>query len=252
MISTYVLAQMTGRYFLINWTGPYRLDRHIVPHVHDWTIGNLDKVLSKERRFIHYDSIDDASILDTCLEEVAKVENRLIYVSANLLHRGMVGRGREDGFVEEEFHRAFRDLFQLREYGPTGFFRDFDGLLGVQLRTGEGNGWSDPKMGRAEDAGRLIEAAISSAREMGVQHRGLFFTSDSLDAKDLARLQGALVLDGPIAHLDRSTDVSLEAFDFTFNEFLALSNCAAVFNNSGAFGITAAMTGGRPFRRIIL
>ena len=253
IVTCYRIAHSSGRHLLINWNKPFQIERHLAPATFDWRISGLEKTLIAERRYLHFDTCDDAQSLERCIAEASNSDERLIYVSANSLHRTLLGGDSKSGDVELAFKKSFDELFSVRLFpyiaeGKSNLGRS----LGVQLRTGGGNGWGDPVMGQPADASKLIDLARQHSERRGIEYDGIYFTSDSQEAKNLARQLGADVFDGPVSHLDRSQDLSLEAFDFIFKEFFTLAKCAAVFSNAGSFGVTAAMVGGRPFERIAI
>lgn len=261
LITTFLIAVATDRIFTVDWNRPFHLDPVLQPNRWDWrpitwipSMGVPDATLllymiGRCGQLEEYDA--------TGLEERLLRRVKLVHFNLNGFPWRFASRLFPESGVPALFKSAFDTLFQF--HSPPQFAslwaelarirQTHEKLIGVHLRTGDGNGWDDPSLTdwrRYED---VMQMTFALAEKRGYVSPAYYFASDSLRAKEAVRNtkwgRPVLCSDFPIAHTDRSFGKSRDSFDHTIVEFMILRSCDLVIGGAGGFWSAAALAGGR-------
>lgn len=265
-VTTYCIALATGSAFALDWEVPWPIESILEPRDYNWKPLTRREHLLEELSVRHVDLIDKAAFFERVEREhlfdlVLGSEN-LTFLNTNIYSTVLVQRLFPEIDAGKVFSLVFDHLFQYR--APLEFQQlvesvqalraAHDSLVGVHLRTGSGNGWSDPTMGSPRQAEAMLRTAAQLAIERGSTNPAFYFASDSEDAKSIANsLQGlpgpVFIAEYPVQHIDRTQNVDQQAFDFAVTEFMILASCDFLLGGAGNFWHTAALVGGKPFMR---
>jgi hypothetical protein len=266
IVMAYLIAVYFGRAFAIDWNKPAALAPTLEHAGFDWRPSTWRNAMLGARAARHVDLIDGIGLLETLApEDVAPLlfgRDALTYVNVNVFSHTLIKRMYPDVEPNDAFQAAFENLFRFTV--PPAFASvwseietmraSHDGIVGVHLRTGDGNGWNDPAMGSWEKAPDALAQAANFATEIGLNKPAFYFASDSARAKAAVRampfLAGpVMTVDRDIQHIDRSDIEGRDSFDFAVVEFMALARADAIIGGAGQYWFAAAMAGGKPHRR---
>lgn len=271
-ICCFYLAVATGRRFLISWQQPFPLEHNLLPSSYDWRIRkSLDPDLRRTAYWshMHIDAVDQFARLDCA--SVEDFENRVLggaqvaVINANAPYFDpaltmLESHTRGEDLENELFRVAFQTLFKFKLNGDFAQrYRDQQtalgahSLVGVHLRTGGGNGWTDPVLDDWRNYHTVMERAIAEAEARGLQNPYFQFFSDSLDARRAVSQDHwphpVQTHVEEVAHVDRSKDMDTYGNDMAFCEFALLTNANLVVGGAGDFAASAAKASGIPFVR---
>ena len=271
VITTYLLAVMTGRRFRMNWEWPASLDTVLAPADYDWRLAEP----WVEEDSVVFDLIDaqvtpekltpmrtGGAALNEYLADAERVTvfcNGFFYRDLRACTVELEQHGVDMSSTPAAFRSCFDTLFRFRPMGDNierymrfrRFRESVPVVYGAQFRTGGKGDWKDPMLDRPENVTLLAGQLLQHARAHHPDGFGIFLTTDSQEAKQ--RLQDALPADIPLffyedepAHLDRSPEPEARRVsDQLVVEHTALSECEMIFVGKGAFGRTAAYRAGK-------
>jgi hypothetical protein len=261
LITSFLIAVATDRIFIVDWKRPFALEPVLQPNRWDWRpttwldrMGVPDAILLLHMigRSVELEAHAAAGIEEHLLRRV-----RVVYLNLNGFSGELVSRLFPGSSASAVFKHAFETLFAF--HSPPQFARLWavldkikqarEPLVGVHLRTGQGNGWEDPRFADWRQYEHTLRVAFAQAAKLGHVKPAYYFASDSARAKEAVRTTdwGRTVLcsDFPVAHMDRSFGMDREPFDHAIVEFMILRSCDLVIGGAGGFWSTAAMAGGR-------
>jgi hypothetical protein len=261
VITTFLLAVVTNRIFIVDWRRPCTLEPALRPARWDWRPGTWRDPSERPDAILLLPMIGRCSELEgwdaAAIEERLLRGVKLVEVNMNGFSWDLAAQLFPEASAPETFKRAFETLFDFhvpRPFEPLwtqidGHKRAGGTLIGVHLRTGAGNGWEDPVLADWRRHRDILHFAFAEAAKRGHENPVFYFASDSAQAKDAVRNTdwGRRVLssDFPVAHVDRSLGMGREPFDHAIVEFMILRSCDLVIGAQGGFWSGAALAGGR-------
>jgi hypothetical protein len=253
----------------VRWDSPSPLQRNLGPGSYDWTInGPLQGYINRAVQTLHVNLIDKDEAWKTM--DAHQFETELFanstFCALNTNHLRFDPLLKSFGLEASNATNAavarmlFEQLFVFQDQEEFAAQRKtfralkakHDGIVGVHLRTGGGNGWDDPAWDKPESALTLVEQAGALASKSGYKNPGFYFVSDSSEARALVsglRRSDWLVEMEQVAHLDRSTSQGVRDNDLAFHEFEMLRSCNTIICGKGGFSQMAAITANIPFCR---
>ena len=272
-VAAFYLAVVTGRRFAIHWESPFPVDHNFYSPNIDWSLGSVMSHLQSGVPILHLDMLNQTSTVFDQLspdrvEDEIFLGHRIVVLNINSYREKALLPYFRD-LVEEPlnyatfFARAFQFLFRFVEHSEFEESRlslrnccqQSDGLFGVHLRTGSGNGWHDPVMDDWQNYDKLLRYAFQVAEDQGSRSPTFYFLSDSADARAAVAAADwphpVLVdLHKPV-HIDRGENVSQFENDLTFHEFQMLSETQSVICGKGGFALMATLLGGKTLHRYV-
>lgn len=267
IVMAYLISVYAGRGFAIDWTKPAPLAPTLEHAAYDWRPSTWRNAILGARTARHVDLIDGIALLEglspTEIGPLVLSDAALAYLNINVFSHTLVSKMFPEVDPNAAFQAAFQSLFRFTV--PSAFSplwaqieaaRAAHGaVVGVHLRTGEGNGWNDPAMGSWEQAPDALAQAALLAAERGMTSPAFYFATDSTKAKAAVRAMASppgpvLIADHDVQHIDRSDVQGRASFDFAIVEFMALAHADLVVGGAGQYWFTAAMAGGKPNRRL--
>ena len=270
LISTFYIAVITGRRFVVHWPNPVGLQENLLPSKYDWRYENARKFLTEINSLHHIDLIDRSDILDETnahdIESELFGNARIVLVNNNSYRIKALRRMMEQQYSEEPsygmlFSKGFRFLFQFVQKDDFEDSRErcraaraeADKMAGVHLRTGSGNGWRDPVLDDWKNYSLVMERAFKEAKAAGAEAPVFYFFSDSVEAREAVAEttwphKVIVDLEQP-SHMDRSTEFDAYSYNLTFHEFQMLSEMDMIVCGKGGFASLAALAGGKPLIR---
>jgi len=271
IVSCLALAVATGRIFAIQWDKPFPITDFLDCSGYNWRETRFRRSISQIPYMLTIDAISgpDRRFHDEFAQcPIEQVEarilrnERVVSVHANWLGSPswFVACGLSQNRIEA-FTSIYRYLFRpkakpLFTDAVNSFERAasrHDAVIGVHLRTGSGNGWTDPAFHDDHDCIPLMEFALHAAEEGGRTNPLIYFTSDSMEAKNLVRNKtwpvATHIFDESVAHLARSQVINRRETEFAFLEFELLGGCDLVVGSSGGFARFASAATGADFVR---
>lgn len=272
VVSTYLLAKLSGRQFFLDWEWPTSIDHILAPSQVSWRMptGVMD---SKSNSV--FDLID-AQASDAKLATISEGGDALneyfnysdvvtVYCNGYLFadlskHAGTLTSYSVDMRTAPVcFKSVFDALFVFQPSGRSeiqyeefvAFKRGVDFLYGAQFRTGGSGSWKDPELDAPQNCVLMAKQIIERAEKRNQENIGVFLTTDSQLVKTImkeclpANIRLFYYNDEP-AHLDRSEFSEAKRIsDQLVVENTALSECDEIFIGKGAFGRIAAYRAGR-------
>ena len=268
--TAFSLAFLTGRRFLIDWEEPFPLTGHLSPAHYDWRTIRFRRFIVSSHCFRHLDFIDRSEILESLsideLDEKLFGREKLVIMNINSSRLKLIRMNMKEKYkLNVGDGHLFRGVFSfLFSYEIPAAFRQADDrmkkmrseadlVLGVHLRTGDGNGWRDPALDDWRNFELIMQHAIDEAKRQGARAPAFYFVSDSSQAREAVRAANwpypVHVDIEEISHIDRSVDANERSNHLTFFEFLNLAKCDRLICGYGGFAPVAAMVGARPYSR---
>ena len=262
IVSTYLMAQLTKRYFVINHTKPCRLDSYLIPNRYNWTecseyISSLPESHSqivrnaKSRRFIN--AINKTNFDDVFQSQVVFIRTGNKWTDAIISHPKAavnipwaVGKSYSeiDKLVLDKLFRPVPKLekdirlYMEKVVGPQK-------LICGHIRVGQNP--SIPKDVRRRAGGPNVTMILQFLKQYDIPAKYVVYVatdSDEIRQYVMEHFTSRFTVDMPIVHVDRfsyrNKSTACEGFYAAFLEQYLLSKCDLLVVTRSGFGVKAA------------
>ena len=250
----------TGRKLEIEWDSPFPLREIYAQSDFDWEASKRESTFSLHLIDTSMTKIrDELPSLD--LLTLIPEEHEVVTVYCNSVERNLLRNNSllshfnsESNFTNRDIVGSALSLFKLkpneREKDLLNIFSalqtQYDYTIGVQFRTGGDGNWNDPKLGSLDDLPDLFKQISKILESVSSESSLIYVTTDSEKIKDIIRRDYSedfdiVMVDVPIAHMDRSKDEMLiSGSRMAVIENHLLSRCNRIVTGRGGFGHLAA------------